>query len=193
MPRRRPWARPPNRPLRRIAFGALAGITLLVVATALWVRLAPSDPADWHVDPLTAPGTGRANAWRVGPSGAAGQPLDAAAPVYAVPAAELARALDAAARAWPRTEPLARSGDGLHLSYVARSRVRGFPDYVSVRVLDRDGGTSTLAIYSRARFGSSDLGVNRARVEAWLDDLSRRLPAVTPAEKRLEAPLRLAQ
>jgi uncharacterized protein (DUF1499 family) len=57
-------------------------------------------------------------------------------------------------------------------TYVLRSRVFGFPDYASVRVLDGAAGTSSLAIFARARFGRSDLGVNRARVEKWLAALT---------------------
>jgi uncharacterized protein (DUF1499 family) len=44
----------------------------------------------------------------------------------------------------------------------------GFPDYVSVRFLDLGDGETGVAVYSRARYGQSDLGVNRARVENWL-------------------------
>ena len=41
---------------------ALILLALLVVAGAAWVRLAPSDPARWHVDPAGAvPGPGSAS------------------------------------------------------------------------------------------------------------------------------------
>ena len=57
-----------------------------------------------------------------------------------------------------------------------RSRVWGFPDYVSVRVLPGDAeGTSTLAILSRLRFGRSDVGVNAARMQTWLAEVGARL------------------
>jgi uncharacterized protein (DUF1499 family) len=54
------------------------------------------------------------------------------------------------------------------MTYVQRSRFWGFPDYVSVRAVDLGDGSSALAIFSRSRYGASDLGVNRARVDAWL-------------------------
>lgn len=147
----------------RLALWLVAGLVLAAAAAAAWVRLAPEDPALWHVDPLTAPDTGRPNAWRVLPEGG-----DAVAPVFDLPPVALAARLDAIALAEPRTRRLAGSPEALHATYVQRSRLWGFPDYVSVRVLDAGEGRSTLAIFSRARFGQSDLGVNRARVEKWL-------------------------
>ncbi|MEL6267324.1 MAG: DUF1499 domain-containing protein, partial [Pseudomonadota bacterium] len=49
------------------------------------------------------------------------------------------------------------------VTYVQTSRIVGFPDYVSARTVE--GG---IAVWSRSRYGYSDLGVNRARVEDWL-------------------------
>jgi len=53
-----------------------------------------------------------------------------------------------------------------------RSAVFGFPDTMTVRLFARRDGTSTVAIYSRSHYGKDDLGVNQARVRAWLDDLA---------------------
>ncbi len=58
------------------------------------------------------------------------------------------------------------------ITYVQRSRVFGFPDYLTVKAVVMDGGAG-LIIWSRARYGRSDFGVNRARVEAWLAALDR--------------------
>ena len=51
-------------------------------------------------------------------------------------------------------------------SYIARTALWGFPDYVSVRVVEAEGG-ARYAIWSRSRFGSSDLGANAARLADW--------------------------
>jgi uncharacterized protein (DUF1499 family) len=99
------------------------------------------------------------------------QPADAEAPVYPVDAATLAAAFDAHVMIQPRTTRLAGGPDELWVTYVQRSRVFGFPDYVSVRVFDLPEGGATIAIYSRARFGTSDLGVNFARVQDWVAGL----------------------
>lgn len=144
--------------LTRLA-GALA---LAVLAGALWVRLAPSDPAVWHVEPGPGASTGRPNEARLLP----GQ----GAPVYALPPAELAARLDAVAMAEPRTDRLEGGPERGFTTYVQRSRWFAFPDYISVLVQPAEGG-ATLAIWSRSRFGYSDLGVNAARVARWLQAL----------------------
>ena len=52
------------------------------------------------------------------------------------------------------------------ITYVTRSRVFGFPDYTTVRQAG-----DTLEIHGRLRFGESDMGVNAARVDGWLERL----------------------
>ncbi|EEE37302.1 hypothetical protein RKLH11_1138 [Rhodobacteraceae bacterium KLH11] len=118
----------------------------VVVVLGGYIRLAPSDPARWHV---ASQGTGRdlgggvVRVIETGPDG-------------------LAR-LDAIVRQTPRTTVLAGSvGDGM-VTYITRSRVFGFPDYTTVQ---QDG--DTLRLHGRLRFGRRDFGVNRKRIEGWL-------------------------
>ncbi|MDA7964983.1 DUF1499 domain-containing protein [Ruegeria sp.] len=119
-----------------------------VVLLGAYIRLAPSDPARWHVPPVAEadrdlPG----GVLRVIDSGPDG----------------LAR-LDAIARTWPRTQVLAGSvGEGM-VTYITRTAAIGFPDYTTVQ---QDG--DTLRIHARLRFGRKDFGVNKARVEGWLN------------------------
>jgi uncharacterized protein (DUF1499 family) len=132
-------------------FAALA-ILVAVAGGIAWVRLAPSDPGRWHVDPATGASGPGSHAARV--------------PVPLPPAAALA-ALDAVAMAEPRTARLAGSADEGRITWVSRSRVFGFPDYTTAAAVPDGDGTS-LVIYARLRFGWSDLGVNAARVTRWL-------------------------
>ncbi|WP_170788721.1 DUF1499 domain-containing protein [Ruegeria lacuscaerulensis] len=118
-----------------------------VVALGVYIRLAPSDPAQWHM-PLTATADtdmqgGVIRIVETGPEG-------------------LAR-LDDIAQATPRTTVLAGSVDEGMITYITRSKVIGFPDYTTVQ---QDG--DTLRIHARLRFGRSDFGVNRDRVDEWL-------------------------
>jgi len=143
----------------------IAGAAALVfVAASAAVRLAPSDPAVWHADPVAAERRAE-GAWLVRPEGG-----DEAAPVWDVPPGEALAAFDAVARAQPRVRVLAGSVEDGHVTYVQRSLIWGFPDYISVRALPVGDG-STLAVWSRLRFGRSDMGVNRTRVEEWLGAL----------------------
>lgn len=138
-----------------------------------------SDPAEWHVDPTTSPTSDKPNWYRLVPADSAvdrDPERDGHPPIYDVEAAKLARTFDAAARGEDRVEVLAGSATDGFVTYLQRSYIFGFPDYVSVRFIDLPEGGSTLAIFSRARFGHSDLGVNEKRVARWIDATTKQLP-----------------
>jgi uncharacterized protein (DUF1499 family) len=147
----------------------LAALLVLgLMALAAYVRLAPSEPARWHVDPTVAPRPGKAG-WLVRPTGG-----DAAWPVFAQPPTKALAALHEIALATPRTRLLAGSPQEGRITYVTRSRLWGFPDFTTVQVLPAEGG-ATFAALARLRFGQSDTGVNRARLDAWQAALRARL------------------
>lgn len=152
--------------LARIAVGALAALVVVAAAGMAYVRLAPDDPALWHVDPMARRTTGKSNEFRVLPQGG-----DAVSEVRPLSAADLAARFDAAAMADARVSRLSGGPEQLFTTYVQRSALMGFPDYVSVRAVEVEGGAA-LAIWSRSRYGYRDMGVNRARVERWLAALA---------------------
>ena len=121
-----------------------AVICVLVIGLLAFIRLAPTDPARWHL-PIaeTNDQTMAGGAIRV---------------VEADPEA-LVR-VDTAMRALPRTDVLAGSVDERHITYVTRTKWIGFPDYTTVEYSD-----DMLKLHARLRFGRSDLGVNRKRLE----------------------------
>lgn len=137
----------------------LIALGLLVLVPVLWIRLAPSDPARWHVDPATAPDPSTPNFAR-------------RAAVIALPVETVAARLAALAEA----EGAVRlAGDARHATFIIRSRLMRYPDYVSVTLEPAPEGTSVTA-FSRARFGRGDMGVNRARLKRWfaaLEDAGR--------------------
>lgn len=141
--------------------GIIAGLIVLALVGVMgWVRLAPVDLARWHVDPQTAPDPATPNFARIMPGEVV---LDGSA------AAAAAR-LRAAMEGLPRTRLIAGSdGEGL-MTFVTRSRLMGYPDYTSIKVLPQDEGV-TFAALARSRFGQSDLGVNAARLQALQDAL----------------------
>lgn len=97
---------------------------------------------------------------------------DLTAAAYAIPAAELRAAFTKVVASEPKVTIVEKNDAELTDRYIQRSAILGFPDTIVVRFLDRPGGQSTLALYSRSRFGGSDFGVNRLRIERWLEKLA---------------------
>ncbi len=134
-------------------------IFIIFVATVLgawlYVRFAPQKSARWHMLPDVS---------GVGDTREVGSFL--AARRMTAPAADVLTELDKIAMATSRTRVVAgQVAEGM-VTYQTRSRLWGFPDYTTV-------GTQgdLLVVYGRLRFGQSDLGVNKARIFAWLDAL----------------------
>ena len=129
----------------------LVALLVLILGFAIWVRLAPSDPARWH-STLEEPQE------RVSKTGALRIIADSA---------DQLGALEAIVLDTPRTRALAGSLADGHLTFITRSRVWGFPDYASIWI---DG--DDIIIWSRLRFGGGDMGVNKARIDNWIEMLS---------------------
>ncbi|MGH1577062.1 DUF1499 domain-containing protein [Planktotalea sp.] len=121
-------------------------ILALVIAGVAYVQLAPSDATRWHARIKRA------------------ENFDFKAGAVRVVDAELT-ALDKIIRA-SGTKVLAGSVEEGLVTYITRTRFIRFPDYTTVQQLD-----GKLAIYGRLRFGRSDLGVNKRRIEGWLAQL----------------------
>lgn len=130
-------------------------VILLVALTMAYVRLAPTDVARWHqIATVDGPGDlPEAGGFR------------AARQINADPEAVLA-ALDRIALATPRTTRIAGAVDQGMITYQTRSLIWGFPDHTTVAVQG-----DLLVVHGRLRFGGSDMGVNRARVQDWLAQL----------------------
>lgn len=143
----------------------LLAVLVLAAGIALYIRIAPSEAAHWHVDPLRMDDPMRSGVLLLpGPE----------ARTYPVSPRALMAALDEVALSQPRVVRLAGSPEERHVTYIARSRLMRFPDYVTVRAVAAEGGAQ-LAVYSRLRFGAADSGVNRQRLEQWLKVLDARL------------------
>lgn len=137
---------------------ALGLVLAAVIGLLAYVRLAPSDPARWHVDLATLGDGAGGHAFCTWP----GERYAPSEPVQA----DLAR-LDKIALATPRTERLAGSVEEGRITWITRSALLGFPDYTTAQVMPGPG----FCIYGRQRFGSEDLGVNARRIGVWAQDL----------------------
>jgi uncharacterized protein (DUF1499 family) len=120
----------------------------------------------------------RPNSALAAPAGFSPRP-DIVLPEYKLPAPSLFAAIRAVAEARPRTYLHAVFEDVLEAHWVARSAVLNFPDLIVTQASSRGNGASTLILYSRSRYGHSDFGVNRRRLETWIAALhtALRLPA----------------
>lgn len=152
--------------MRRLVW--FAGIIAVVlVGVAIGLRVVGDDPQVWHADPITVERPGRDNDYLVAPDGVRVTDADGQVAWSELPPRDLLFLFDAIARNAPGTSVVAGSVDAGHITYVQRSLVFGFPDYVSVKAVEEDAGTG-LVIWSRSRFGYSDMGVNKSRVDRWM-------------------------
>jgi uncharacterized protein (DUF1499 family) len=140
----------------------LAGLALMA-----YIRLAPSDPKDWHIkvattDPIP-PGPCPQRIVLV-PKGAR------AACLFSLTPQQVLDKLEAIALTSPRTLHLAGNAHEGRITWISRSFLMGYPDYITAEVTPTAQGTR-LDIFSRQRFGQSDLGVNAARLKDWLSQL----------------------
>ena len=168
---------PSPAPIARRVPPRLAAI-VLVLGMSGWFAWAHGDGAvaDPMPDFATLARASSPNSYLVLPPGFASPvAADAESPVYPVPVAVLEEAALAAIRAQPRVVAVAGDPVARQYAFVQRTPVLRFPDTVTVRFVDL-GGQSSLALFSRSKYGRSDLGVNRARVEAWLAAIRANLP-----------------
>ena len=131
-------------------------LAVLIVLAVLYIRLAPSDPARWHID-IADPAFEPDPNWAV-----FCPPSDSRYGLATDLAANEAQAMN-----WPRTKRLAGSVQEGRITWITRSAVFGFPDYTTA-ALREDNGQMLLCIVARQRFGKLDGGVNARRIQAWV-------------------------
>jgi uncharacterized protein (DUF1499 family) len=151
--------------IKKMLFWISVALVVAFIGLASYIRFAGDDVAHWHKDPATAVERGKKNDFIVSPEGAG---VDMASPVFDMQPEALQSRFEEVALGAPRTSKL--SGEGGFSTYVQRSKLMAYPDYISVKAVPVDGGAA-LYIYSRSRYGESDFDVNKKRILAWLDRL----------------------
>jgi len=146
----------------------VAVIVLLVGREATWAALfgPPERPAIDFATLVKAP---TPNQYLVCPPDLCAEP-DRIAPVLDVPVADLRDRFARIALSAPRVRRLS-DPQTMQQDFVETSNLMRFPDTITVRFIPVTSNSSTLAIYSRAHYGKSDMGVNKARIDSWLDAL----------------------
>jgi uncharacterized protein (DUF1499 family) len=154
-----------------------AGGVLIVLALFVYGLLAAQlfligeNPIDFHLDPLMVASVDPHNQFLVAPGAYSAATPSMESPTFKATPRELMQAVDRVARRQPRTKLAAGAPSELWATYVQRSKYMRFPDYISVLAVGLPDGDSTIAVFSQSVYGSRDLGVNKARVEHWLDQL----------------------
>jgi uncharacterized protein (DUF1499 family) len=131
---------------------------------------------DFPIDFARLERTAKPNQMLVLPVGfASAEAPDLESPVFDIPADGLMEALEQVLVSKMRSRVLQKDRSLRQVQLVARTAVLRFPDDIWIQVLPDGAEQSALAIYSRSRYGYSDLGVNRRRVERWLGEIAQRV------------------
>lgn len=166
------------RPILVGVFGA--GLALVALAAGVRVfmsrpdqdRLMPEERIDIAAlrPPLPQPG------FLACPPGYCAAHPEMTTPIFALPWRRLRDDWTTAIAAEPRVVRVETRSQGRRLVYIQHSPVFRFPDIVTVEFAALGPDRSGIALYSRSRYGRSDFGKNRQRVERWLRLLEKAAP-----------------
>ena len=94
-------------------------------------------------------------------------------PVYPVSAEDLYNAFNHIISQESRVNFVYSIPEQGQFQLIQKSLILGFPDDIAVQFIALSDNTSTLAIYSKSRYGYYDFGVNKRRVTQWLEQLKK--------------------
>lgn len=115
------------------------------------------------------------NYYLVCPKGYCKSKPDAISPVFDVSVTELYQSWQKMIAKQPRTKLVAQHQSDWQFTYVQRSFLFRFQDFITVTFIRINAKQSTLAVYSRSKTGYYDFGVNRRRVKSWLSKLPKHI------------------
>ena len=153
--------------MKRVILWVLGLALAAAVAGAVYMRTLGHPPETWHVDPTQATRSTTDNDYLVAPEGVTEARVDRIFAPREIAPKDLLFLFDSIARNAPRTTRIAMDEATMSATYVQKTALLAFPDYISVRAVTVDGGAA-LVIWSRSRFGASDFGVNKERIDDWL-------------------------
>jgi uncharacterized protein (DUF1499 family) len=89
-------------------------------------------------------------------------------PVFALPWERLRDYWTEVISGEKRLETIAADPDSRRFAYIQHSPTFRFPDIITVEFVQLGPDRSSIAVYSRSRYGRYDFGKNRKRVVKWL-------------------------
>lgn len=168
---------------RPVAIG-LAALLLIASALVLGLRVYFGRTAEDRLRPgeditiETLRGPLAPNAFLACPPGYCAAADAAPSPVFALSADRLAAYWSEMIAKEPRLVQIAAAPEQRRSLLIQRSALFRFPDLVTVEFVALSPDRSSLALFSRARYGRYDFGVNRQRVLRWLSRLEQIAGAV---------------
>ncbi len=136
---------------------------LVIVIVLSYIRFSKPDQSLWHVDPEEVSGNNLKNSYLINSK-------NKNKPAYSLEVNELYHELNKIVLEDRCKKVFGNVKENL-ITYVCRSKVFGFPDYISVSFSRLDDGRTSLAIFSRSRFGLYDFEKNIKRIDRWLEKL----------------------
>ena len=112
------------------------------------------------------------NQYLVSPNNYCSARAHMASPTYDLSVEELRERWMTMIASQPRIETRKAGKEAMQYEYIQRTKIMRFPDIITVRFIPLEQRRSTLAVYSRSRYGRRDFGVNKDRVRAWLEALA---------------------
>ena len=112
------------------------------------------------------------NFYLAAPKGACSVSPQEITPSFSENVANLKERLNATILNTPRVSVWYEEPTKNQYGFIARSKLFRFPDFIEVQYLALDDKLSSVIIYSRAKYGYSDLGVNKKRIQTWLETLT---------------------
>ena len=168
-----------------MAFGIIIAI-LVVAALGLGLRLYMGRAAEDRLRPgedvaiADLRGPLPQNGFLACPAGYCRIEPGMVSPVFAIDADRLRQLWTEMLRSEGGIVTLVIQPERRRLVLVQHSALLRFPDVITVEFVALEPDRSSLALYSRARYGHLDFGVNRRRVETWLARLQQLASASPP-------------
>ena len=111
------------------------------------------------------------NQFLVAPDGYSSEQAHFSSPTYGCSAENLKAKWMSMINNQPRVILKNSDNHNMEYTFIQYSKIFRFPDYITVHFIALSPMKSTLAIFSRSRYGRRDFGVNERRIRSWLDGL----------------------
>lgn len=136
-------------------------VLIFIVVVLLVARFLPADAEPFHEDPAQ-PDKRRSEVRLIGRE----------APRFQADATELLDALVHIAREDGARIAEGSADEGM-ITFVARSKILGFRDFITVKAVDEARGMAKLSVLARPRWNGYDWGANTRRLDRWLGELEQ--------------------